>query len=100
MGRFRPITSIDYSNQLAANMNRLDQRERVMLNDVIHNRYLRQVFQQYEPLGLQTDTLLFVTLTALGAIGHRSFIRRLDNIPALLNHGSLIVGKTGNKERP
>ena len=96
MGRARQITSIDYSNQLDTNIDELDKRERINVNDVVDNRSLRKVFQQYESLGLQSDTLLFVTLTTLGAISHRSFIRRLDNMPILLNHGSLLVGRTGN----
>ena len=95
MGRSRLITSIDYSQQLAINLDELDKRERFNTNDVISHNYLQRVFQQYESFGLHTDTLLFSTLTALGAISHRSFIRRLDGIPILLNHGSLLVGKTG-----
>jgi hypothetical protein len=84
MVRSRPMTAIDYSQQLAINLDELDKRERLNIHDVVD-----------ESFGLQSDTLLFSTLTALGAISNRSFIKRLDNIPTMLNHGSLIVGKTG-----
>jgi hypothetical protein len=95
MVRSRPMTAIDYSQQLAINLDELDKRERLNIHDVVDHDYLRRVFHQYESFGLQSDTLLFSTLTALGAISNRSFIKRLDNIPTMLNHGSLIVGKTG-----
>jgi hypothetical protein len=95
MVRSRLVTSIDYSQQLAINLDELEKRERLNINDVVGHNYLRRVFYQYETFGLQPETLLFSTLTALGAISNRSFIKRLDNIPATLSHGSLIVGKTG-----
>lgn len=95
MNRSRNITSVDYSEQLANNLNQLDKRERVNINDIVNHDYLRRIFHQYESFGLQADTLLFSTLTGLGAISNRSFIKRIDNTPILLNHGSIIVGKTG-----
>ena len=95
MSRSRLATSIDYSQQLAINLDELDKRERLNIHDVVSHGYLRRVLHQYESFGLQPDTLLFVTLTALGAISNRSFIKNSDNIPVMLNHGSLLVGKTG-----
>jgi hypothetical protein len=95
MGRSRQLTSTDYIQQIATNIDELDKRERIDVNDVVIHGYLRQILKQYEIIGLQSDTLLFATLTALGAISRRAFIRRIDNMPVLLNHGSLIVGRTG-----
>jgi hypothetical protein len=99
MIRSRPVTLIDYSQQLAVNLDELQKRERLNINDVVDHGYLRRVFHQYESFGLQSDTLLFCTVTALGAISYRAFIKRLDNVPIMLNHGSLIVGKTGIVKR-
>ncbi len=96
MGRVRQLTSVDYSNQLSINMNELNKREKMNVNDAVSHRYLQQILHQYERLGLKADTLLFSIITALGAISCRSFIRRMDNMPILLSHGSLIVGRTGN----
>ncbi|CAM4945108.1 unnamed protein product [Rotaria socialis] len=94
MNRSRILTSVDYSEQLANNLDQLDKRERLNINDIINHAYLRRIFLQYESFGLQADTLLFSTLAGLGAISNRSFIKRIDNTPILLNHGSIIVGKT------
>ena len=95
MSRSRLATSIDYSQQLAINLDELDKRERLNIHDVVSHGYLRRVLHQYESFVLQPDTLLFVILTTSGAISNRSFIKNSDNIPVMLNHGSLIVGKTG-----
>ncbi|CAF4745372.1 unnamed protein product [Rotaria sp. Silwood1] len=94
MSRSRLATSIDYSQQVAINLDELDKRERLNINDVVSHGYLQRVLRQYELFGLQPDTLLFVTLTALGAISNRSFVQNSNNIPVMLNHGSLLVGKT------
>lgn len=99
MNQSRQLTSIDYSQQLAINLNQFDKRERLNMNDVINHDYLRRVFDQYKSFGLQSGMILFSTLTALGAISNRSFIKRLDNILIMRNHGSLIVGKTGHFKR-
>lgn len=95
MNRSRLATSIDYSQQLAINLGELDKRERLNICDVVNNGYLQRILRQYESFGIQSDTLLFVTVTALGAISNRSFINNLNNTPVILNHGSVIVGKTG-----
>lgn len=97
MSRPYPATSIDYSKQISANLDELHNRERINTNDVICHPYIRRILQQYQSFGLEPDTLLFCIFTALGSISRRSFIRRLDNIPILLNHGSVIVGRTGNQ---
>ncbi|CAF3682521.1 unnamed protein product, partial [Rotaria socialis] len=81
MGRSRPITFIDYSQQFAMNLDDLDKRERININEIITHEYLKQILRQYESFGLQADTVIFCILTSMGAISHRSFIRRLDNIP-------------------
>jgi hypothetical protein len=99
MARSRSLTAIDYSQQLAINLDELDKRERLNINDVLGHDYLRRVLYQYESFGLQSDTLLFCTLTALSAISNRAFIKRFDNMPIMLNHGSVIVGKTGTSEK-
>ena len=96
MARSRPMTMTDYSQQIAMNLDELDKRERLNTNDVIAHAYLQRVFLQYESFGLQRDTVLISTLTALGAISCRSFIRRIDNMPVLLNNATLIIGKTGS----
>ncbi|CAF3818154.1 unnamed protein product [Rotaria sp. Silwood1] len=88
MSRSRLATSIDYSQQVAINLDELDKRERLNINDVVSHGYLQRVLRQYELFGLQPDTLLFVTLTALGAISNRSFIQNSNNIPVMLNHGT------------
>lgn len=95
MNRSRPATSTDYSKQLAINRDELDKRERLNINDVVNDGYLQRILRQYECFGLQSDTLLFVTVTALGAISKRSFILNHHSIPVMLNHGSVLVGKTG-----
>ena len=94
MSRSRLTTSIDHTQQLAMNLDELDKSEQLHLHDVVNHGYLRRVFHQYESFGLQPDTLLFVTLTALGAISNRLFIKNSDNMPVMLNHDSLIIGKT------
>jgi hypothetical protein len=99
MIRSRATTSIDYSQQLAMNIDELDKRERLNVHDVVSHHYLRRILDQYKSFGLQPGTLIFSVLTALGAISGRSFIKRLDNMPIMLNHGSLIVGKTGTFKR-
>ena len=99
MNRPRTIGSIDYSQHLANNLDQLDKRERLNINDIIKHGYLRRVFHQYASFGLEADTVLFSTLTGFGAISNRSFIKRIDNIPILLNHGSIIVGRIGISKR-
>ena len=95
MGRSNASSSIDYSQQLSMNLDELDNRERLNIDDVVCHDYSRRIINQYLSFGLQPDTLLFCILSVLGAISRRSFIRRIDQTPIFLNHGSIIVGKTG-----
>lgn len=98
MGRRSNIpTSNDYSEQLSMNLNDLDNRERLNIDEIVFHDYSRRIIKQYQSLGLQPDTLLFCILTVFGAISRRSFIRRIDHTPILLNHGSVLVGKTGKQ---
>ena len=99
MNRSYVALSVDYSQQIASNPDELDNEERINVNDVVSHGYVQRILAQYQSFCLQPDTLLFCVLSGLGAISCRSFIRRLDNIPILLNCGSVLIGKTGADEK-
>ncbi|CAF1437325.1 unnamed protein product [Adineta steineri] len=87
--------NVSVCTMLTHNLHELNKREQLNVHDIISHEYLRRVFRQYELFGLRQDTLVFVTITALGSISNRSFIKNSSNLMVLLNQGSLLVGKTG-----